>query len=79
MAVHARSTISTTQLLTLMTRNIFIFLATFVVGALAALVTRAAMFKPYSGHEGHPAPKEYSAMVSNSLAPAASAGSASRA
>ena len=62
-----------------MTRNIFIFLATFVVGALAALVTRAAMFKPYSGHEGHPAPKEYSAMVSNSLAPAASAGSASRA
>lgn len=57
-----------------MTRNIFIFLATFVVGALAALVTRAAMFKPYSGHEGHPPPKEYSAMVSNSLtAPSARA------
>ena len=53
-----------------MIRNIFIFLGTFVAGALIALVTRAAMFNPHRGHEGHPAGGgEYSAMVSNALAP----------
>lgn len=31
-----------------MTKNIFIFLATFAVGALAALVTRAALHEPHA-------------------------------
>jgi hypothetical protein len=54
-----------------MTRNIFIFLGTFVVGALIALFARAAMFAPHAGHEGHPAPGgEYAGMVSNALTPA---------
>ena len=55
-----------------MIRNIFIFLGTFVAGALIALVARAAMFKPHAGHEGHPEKAEYSPMVSNALAPAQS-------
>jgi hypothetical protein len=53
-----------------MVRNIFIFLATFAVGALIALVTRAAMFQPHAGHEGHPAKPDYAPMVTNALAPA---------
>jgi hypothetical protein len=54
-----------------MTRNIFLFLGTFVVGALIALVARAAMFAPHPNHEGHPAPGgDYRGMVSNSLTPA---------
>ena len=52
-----------------MTRNIFIFIGTFVVGSLIALVTRAALFNPHRGHEGHPAKAEYAPMVSNPLAP----------
>lgn len=52
-----------------MTRNIFLFLGTFVAGALIALVTRAALFNPHRGHEGHPAKAEYAPMVSNALAP----------
>ncbi len=53
-----------------MTRNIFIFLAMFVTGALAALVARAAFFSPHAGHEVHPAGGgNYSAMVSNPTAP----------
>ena len=52
-----------------MIRNIFIFLGTFVAGALIALVARAAMFKPHAGHAGHPATAEYAPMVTNSLAP----------
>jgi hypothetical protein len=54
-----------------MTRNIFIFLGTFVAGALIALVARAAMFAPHNDHEGHPATGgDYAGMVSNPLAPA---------
>lgn len=54
-----------------MTRNIFIFLGTFVAGALIALVARAAMFAPHKGHEGHPASGgDYAGMVSNPLTPA---------
>ena len=54
-----------------MTRNIFIFLGTFVAGALIALVARAAMFAPHTGHEGHPAAGgDYAGMVSNALSPA---------
>lgn len=53
-----------------MTRNIFIFLGTFVVGALIALVVRAAAFKPHAEHQGHPAGGgNYAGMVSNPLAP----------
>lgn len=54
-----------------MTRNIFIFLGTFVAGALIALVVRAAAFAPHAEHEGHPAPGgNYAGMVSNPLVPA---------
>lgn len=54
-----------------MTRNIFIFLGTFVVGAIIALVVRAAKFNPNPDHEGHPANAgDYAPMVSNPLAPA---------
>ena len=57
-----------------MIRNVFIFLGTFVAGALIALVMRAAMFEPHAGHEGHSAGGgEYAAMVSNPLVPANSA------
>lgn len=52
-----------------MTRNIFLFIGTFIAGALIALVTRAALFNPHRGHEGHPAKAEYAPMVSNALAP----------
>src|SRR5688572_33463444 len=56
-----------------MIRNIFIFVGTFIAGAVIALVARAAMFKPHAGHQGHPASgAEYTAMVSNPLTPAAS-------
>lgn len=54
-----------------MTRNIFLFLGTFIAGALIALVTRAALFNPHRGHEGHPAKAEYAPMVSNALTPTA--------
>jgi hypothetical protein len=54
-----------------MTRNIILFLGTFVTGALVALVVRAAMYKPHAGHEGHPAAGgEYAPMVANALTPA---------
>lgn len=54
-----------------MTRNIFLFLGTFVVGALIALVVRAAKFNPNPGHEGHPAGGgDYAGLVSNPLTPA---------
>lgn len=53
-----------------MTRNFFIFLATFTLGALGALVTRAAMFKPHSGHETPAPAREYAQMVTNPLTPA---------
>lgn len=54
-----------------MTRNIFIFLGTFVAGAVIALIVRAAAFKPEPDHEGHPANAgDYAPLVSNPLAPA---------
>jgi YHS domain-containing protein len=54
-----------------MIRNIFIFLGTFVAGALIALVARAALFKPEAGQPAAPAPKaDYAPMVSNALTPA---------
>lgn len=56
-----------------MTKNIFIFLGTFIAGAVIALAARAAMFKPHAGHEGHPAGGgDYAAMVSNPLVPSKS-------
>jgi len=55
-----------------MTRNIFIFLGTFVAGAVIALVARAALFQPNADHSGHPiGGGDYAAMVSNPLVPAA--------
>lgn len=54
-----------------MTRNIFIFIGTFVAGAIIALVVRAAKFNPNPDYEGHPANAgDYAPMVSNPLAPA---------
>ena len=54
-----------------MTRHTVVFLATFVASALVALIVRATMFQPHSGHEGHPAPGgDYAPMVSNPLTPA---------
>jgi hypothetical protein len=54
-----------------MIRNIFIFIGTFVVGAVIALVARAAMFNEHAGHEGHPtAGGDYAPMVTNAPAPA---------
>lgn len=53
-----------------MTRNVLIFIGTFVLGALAALVARAAMHKPYTAAPAAPAANEYAAMVNNTLAPA---------
>ena len=54
-----------------MIRHSFIFLGTFVAGAVIALAARAAMFKPHADHAGHPAPGgDYAPMVSNALTPA---------
>lgn len=53
-----------------MIRNLFIFIGTFVAGALIALVVRAARFQPHADHEGHPPTADYAPMVSNVLAPA---------
>lgn len=54
-----------------MTRHVFIFLGTFVAGALIALIARAALYQPHAEHEGHPAAGgDYAPMVSNELAPA---------
>lgn len=54
-----------------MIRNVFIFLGTFVAGAVIALVVRAASFRPHTGHEGHPvAGGQYASMVTNPLTPA---------
>lgn len=55
-----------------MIRNIILFAAMFVAGALLALVARAAWFNPHADSNGQPnAGGEYSAMVSNRLAPPA--------
>lgn len=57
-----------------MTRNLTLFLVTFVVSALIALVVRAAMFQAHAGHDGHPpAGGDYAPQVSNPLTPAAPA------
>ena len=55
-----------------MIRNIFIFLATFAVGALIAFGARAALHKPDAPVTEHTA-KEHAAMVSNPLTPASTA------
>jgi len=56
-----------------MIKNIFLFLGTFVVGALVSLVVRAALHNPHEGHEGHAAGGgDYLPMVSNPTAPARS-------
>jgi YHS domain-containing protein len=57
-----------------MIRNIFIFLATFAVGALIAFGARAALHKPDAPVSEHTA-KEHAAMVSNPLTPASNAAS----
>lgn len=52
--------------------SIALFLGTFAVGAVAALLARTALFDPHAGHAAHAAGGgDYAAMVSNPLAPAA--------
>lgn len=55
-----------------MTRHVFLFLGTFVAGALVALVVRAARHDPHADHTptAHTS-GEYAPMVSNPLAPPA--------
>lgn len=53
-----------------MIRNLFLFLGTFVAGAVIALAVRAARFQPHADHKGHPVTADYAPMVSNVLAPA---------
>lgn len=54
-----------------MTRNIFLFLGTFVAGALIALAVRAAKFEPHAGREAPVSVGgEYAPMVNNALTPA---------
>lgn len=59
-----------------MIRHAFVFLGTFVAGALIALVARAAWFNPHAGHTGAPPAGggEYAAMVTNPIAPSQAAG-----
>ena len=59
------------------TRNIFIFIGTFVLGAAIALIARTAMYQPHAAGAANATPLgEYSAMVSNPLKPAAPESSA---
>jgi hypothetical protein len=54
-----------------MIRQISIFLGTFVIGALIALVARAAFFEPHAAKEaGATGGGDYAPMVTNTLAPA---------
>jgi len=49
-----------------MIRNAFIFIATFLAGALIALVARAALFEPHTGHDGlTPSGVVYASMFTN--------------
>lgn len=53
-----------------MTRSLIIFLATFAVGALIALVARAALFAPHAAREANAVGGgDYAPMVTNTLAP----------
>jgi hypothetical protein len=53
-----------------MIRNLILFFGTFVVGAIVALVARAALFQPHAGHSGHPTGGgDYASMVTNPLTP----------
>ncbi|HTO04575.1 MAG TPA: YHS domain-containing protein [Opitutus sp.] len=55
------------------TRNVFIVIGTFVLGALIALIARTAMYQPHAAGEAQTTGGgEYSAMVSNPLKPATS-------
>jgi hypothetical protein len=54
-----------------MTRSILLFISTFLVGAIIALVARAALFQPHAQHEAAPVGGgDYAPMVTNKLAPA---------
>jgi len=58
----------------IMIRNVFVFLGTFVAGAVIALLARASMFDPQPDLAGHPpSGGDYAPMVSNPLAPASAA------
>ncbi len=46
-----------------MTKNIILFLAAFIGGAVIALAARSALFKPYAEQSGHPPVAESPAMI----------------
>ena len=57
-----------------MTRNVLLFLGTFIAGALVALVVRAARHDPHAEHAAAPVGGgDYAPMVANTLAPASAA------
>jgi YHS domain-containing protein len=53
-------------------RNIGIFLATFVVGAIVAFAARAALHEPYVAARASSPASEYAPMVANTLTPVVS-------
>jgi len=58
-----------------MTRSLFIFLGTFLVGATIALIARTASHDPHASHEGSTVGGgAYAPMVSNALVPANASG-----
>ena len=60
-----------------MIRQLFVFLGTFVTGAIIALVARAAFFEPHAAKEADAVGGgDYAPMVTNKLAPAQPAGEA---
>ena len=62
-------------------RNVFIFIGTFVLGAVIALIVRSAMYQPHTANDAQAiGGGDYSAMVSNPLKPATpeSTGSAAK-
>jgi YHS domain-containing protein len=56
-----------------MTKNIVLFVATFIVGALIALAARTALHKPFTSPTGHTENAAYAPMVNNSSPAAAPA------
>lgn len=44
-----------------MTRHLIVFIATFAIGAVIAVILRTGSHKPYEDHRGHPAPGAASA------------------
>lgn len=48
-----------------MARKLLLFLSAFVLGALATVIARSALFDPHAGHQPATPPREYSPLVDN--------------